>query len=613
MLSVDVIRSWIEESELVEYAAGDLILDAFREPPDSVCLVLSGSVDLWVDAGPMEESDGAPRSELRIGPGEVFGLDATLTGKAIGPMALATGRVRVLRIPAVRVEAALAAVGPSQRTRPLRLAVEEAANPARFLTVDDLVETPPLVMADDSTIREVVRLMNERGGPGLAALEMPNNQFGVVTDRTLREVVLGQDLSFDAPAASAAVTSLPQVASGASAAEALVLLLDNAEADYVLMIDPARQLRGVIGPRDFIGSSVTAGATLHERIRRARSVGELQARARQLPELLADLLAGGLSTPRVLAIYSALVDSVTRQMLALIFASHPELSTEKFTWLSLGSNGRREATLTSDIDGAATFHGEPSQIDLDRYRAVFYEVTQCLAGAGMTSDDHGATAAHRLFSRSDAGWESSARGWVAEPAEGDAVMMISLLLDARPIHGDSDLAGVRRVFGRMRRAPGTMRLLLDESLAKRPRRPVRRLLAGRRAKFDVKKHALLPIVNLARWAGLSVGSAELSTGGRLAAAAGSPALPERQAAILIEVFEVLQSIRLHHQLRQVDGKQQPTDRLDLDEISPIDRSIIVRAVREISAVQQRVANISRYQAPEEWTRARTPVGEQRDP
>ena len=45
-----------------------------------------------------------------------------------------------------------------------------------------------------------------------------------------------------------------------------------------------------------------------------------------------------------------------------------------------------------------------------------------------------------------------------------------------------------------------------------------------------------------------------------------------------------------------------TDRIRLDRISAIDRSIIARAVREIATVQQRMANLSRYENPEDWGR-----------
>ena len=108
------------------------------------------------------------------------------------------------------------------------------------------------------------------------------------------------------------------------------------------------------------------------------------------------------------------------------------------------------------------------------------------------------------------------------------------------------------------------------------------------------------MVNIARWAALSVGSAVLPTTERLRAASGSAMLPADSAATLIEVFDVLQRLRLRYQIRQYGAGEQPTDVVTLKWLSPLDRSVIAQAVREISAVQRRMDNVSNYVAVEEW-------------
>ncbi|MBP8919845.1 MAG: hypothetical protein KBG85_09085 [Micropruina sp.] len=494
-----------------------MILDAFDKMPDDVFVVLTGTAELWADAERAHDPHGGQVPDLTAGPGDVFGLDATLTGKAIGPLAVAAEAIRVLRVPARRVEAALAGIEPAR-----------AASD---------VPAGPLVLPGTRSLREAARAMNAQGRE-FTVLELPGG--------------------------------------------------------------------------DFIVSPVTAGGWLHAQVRQARTVGELQQRARRMPELLADLLAGGLTSARVLTSYSALIDQVIRRMLELVFEDHPELSPDAFAWLSMGSNGRREATLSSDIDSAAAFPDSATTHEIDAYRTVFFEITAALAEAGLTTDVHGATAAHKLFSRTRADWTASAQQWLAHPLEDNAAMMASLLVDARPIHGDPGLLEVSQVFTSLPRHRRSMRLLLEESLAKRARlRSVRDLLAGHGDRFDIKRHALQPITNLARWAAMSAGSPALPTTDRLRAAAGSAMLPERQAAALIEVYEVLQAIRLRHQLRQVEAGLPASDDLELSRLSAIDGSIITRAVREIAAVQKRMVNLSRYTEIEEWNRPEPPTGRPR--
>ncbi|GAB3859909.1 hypothetical protein GCM10028801_21850 [Nocardioides maradonensis] len=341
---------------------------------------------------------------------------------------------------------------------------------------------------------------------------------------------------------------------------------------------------------------------LHDRLQQAESVEELRTLTAQTPLLLSELLHEGLASSRVIAEYSAIIDTIVRRAIGLVLAGHRDLSVDAFTWLSLGSNGRREAVPSSDVDAAVAFDDAVPEARIDGYLAAFGEIDDLLASLGLSVDAHGATPARRAFARTNREWRDAAHRWLASPERDQGAIMTSLLVDARPIHGDPGLPEVSRVFGELRTHPGTMRLLLHESLAKRARRrSVRDLLNVRREVFDVKENALLPIVNLARWAALSAGSSVLSTTERLEVAGGTAILPGPQAGALDEVFQVLQRLRLRYQLRELSQGRPPTDVIRLDSLSPINRSIIVRAAHEVAVVQRRMDNVSTYAEPDSWT------------
>jgi CBS domain-containing protein len=352
--------------------------------------------------------------------------------------------------------------------------------------------------------------------------------------------------------------------------------------------------------------STVEDLVVREQIRRAQSVDELVERARAVPEMLRDSLSRGLSSDRVITVYSATVDALVRQSIHLVFESYPDLSVDAFTWLSLGSNGRREAVLSSDVDAAVAFDDSVSEQEMARYRVAFEDVNAVLARAGITVDTHGACASKPAFSRTNKQWRAAAKRWLSAPEENKGAIMASLLVDARPIHGDPGLPEVAKIFGSFREHPATMSLLLAESLSHRAKtRSMRDILTGKGDTFNAKTYGLLPVVNIARWAALGVGSTELQTTGRLRAAAGSQILPTQHAERLIEVFEVLQRLRLHHQLDQAATGKPPTDVIDRDELSPIERSMIARAVREITANQRRMDRVAQYVPTESWATRRS--------
>ncbi len=468
-----------------------------------------------------------------------------------------------------------------------------------YSAVDDLIVTEPLLVGAATPAGEVARLMTARGVPA-AVVRVAAGRFGLVTDRVLRTHVLAGGGPASTPAHAIMDSDPPTAVLGDSAAEALMDLLDR-DAEFLLVTDRAGELRGVVGPRDFVISPTTAGVALHEQLRRATTTDDLATSARQVPAVLGDLLSRGLASGRVIAVYSAFLDTIIRRAIGMVFARHDELSVDAFTWLSLGSNGRREAVLSSDVDSAAAFDGDHSPTGIAAYRAAFAEVYGVLARAGLSADDHGATARHALFSRTNAEWRAAAEQWLAHPAEHNGAIMTSLLVDGRPIHGDPGLPAVTRVFGELREHPGTMRLLLVEALARRAKGwPAWRVPARRPETFDLKTNALLPLTNIARWGALSVGSAALATPERLRAAAGSEMLPDDRASVLVEVFEVLQRLRLRYQLRQHEAGERPSDVLLLDLVSPIDRSVIGQAVREIAAAQRRMDTVAHYVEADDW-------------
>jgi CBS domain-containing protein len=586
-------------ARLERFCPGAVILDAFRNPTVEVFVVVSGRVLLWNGADP-----GTTEADEVRGPGDVFGFSAMLTERSVGPRAVADGEVVAARIPASLAAPAFASRTGARFLAETMTAARRVSGVPTYSVVDELIVRTPLLVGAATPVGEVARRMTDEDVPAAVVRVGPAEpgaaEFGLITDRLLRTHVLVNGRSADTPAQLVMDPAPPTAVLGDSAAEALMLMLDR-DAEFLVVTDRAGDPRGVIGPRDFAISPSTAGVSLHEQLRRATTTDDLVTYATRAPSMLGELLARGLASGKVIAVYSAFLDTVIRRAIGLVFARHEELSTDAFTWLSLGSNGRREAVLSSDVDSAAAFDTEIPADGIAPYRAAFAEVYQLLARAGLSSDEHGATARHALFSRTNADWRAAAKEWLAAPAEHNGAMMTSLLVDGRPIHGDPGLPAVTRVFTDLREHPGTMRLLLQESLSRRAKRVSGwRLPARHPDTFDVKANALVPIINIARWAALSVGSAVLPTTERLHAAAGSAMLPDDRAATLIEVFDVLQRLRLRYQLRQHQAGERPSDVLDLHEVSPIDRSVIAQAVREIAAVQRRMDNLSHYLSADEW-------------
>ena len=312
-------------------------------------MVISGEVNLWFD--PNRINDAA---DERFTTGNVFGFSAALTERAVGPRVVANTPVSIARIAASLVAAAFSSkTGARFLAEHVSNAFRRASGPPTYTIVDDLMVSDPLVVHPATPVGEVARQMTQRGLQ-CAVVGSDHGQFGLITDSVLRQRVIVDGAPPETPAHTMMQYPAPTTALGESAAEALIDMLD-ADAEFLVVTDRSGTARGVVAARDFVVSPTTAGVSVHEQIRRAGSVEELIERSHLVPSMLTDVMGRGIASTRVIAVYSAIVDTVIRRSIGLVFERHPQLTVNAFTWLSLGSNGRREAVLSSDVDAAVAF------------------------------------------------------------------------------------------------------------------------------------------------------------------------------------------------------------------------------------------------------------------
>lgn len=596
-VSPEVRERVIASAEIAQYAAGTLVLDAFSDPSSAVYLILDGQVGLWNDARkrPLEPDE-------ILGPGRVFGFSAMITERSVGPKAIALTQARVARLPGEHAAAAFVTRQGARFLADNLLPHHEDTLPTRatgYQRLGDLIVESPLQVPASASIAEVAKAMTDQGRT--CAVVTLDDGFGLVTDASLRERVLVDGLPPTAPARDALDRTALHTPEDTSAAESLVGLIE-ADAEAIVVTTQDGRLAGVVTMREFALSPTAADLAVHQQLRRAPTSADLTRHAQEIPSLLRHLLRRGLGSGRVIAVYSSLIDAIIHRAIEIELAKRPDLPADGFTWYALGSNGRREAVLSSDVDSGVAFADGTSPELMSAYREVFAQVDVVLMDAGFTGDAHGVSARHEILSRTDSEWLAAARGWLADPVADKGAIMTSLLVDSRPITGAQRRVAAEFVASELRSHPGTMRLLLLDALDRRAK--WRSMLEGWRGpvRYDLKDHAILPLVNLARWGALAVRSTALSTPDRLRACGGTSILPQAQANSLIEVFEVLQRLRLRYQLLQVADGARASDAVLIDQLSPIDRSVVAQAVREIATAQKRLANFSAYVDTDEWTR-----------
>lgn len=578
-------------AEIEFHPRGALVLAQGAEPAGHVWVVRSGAVELL---------DGGSALDL-LGEGEMIGHPSMLSGLPATFEVRAAEDALLYRLPAQAV------AGPFARPAGLRFVARTllerppagedepdfasaAADPG-LRPVSALVRRAPVICGPDTSIREAALELGRKGASALV-VRLPEGELGIVTDRDLRSRVATGEVPVDAPVSAVMSRRAFTVAPERLGADVLLDLLQRG-IRHVPVVDSGGRVLGVLDDLDLLASDARVPFRLRRAAGEAPDAAAVVEAVRLLPEAACSLFDAGLAPSRIALVSAAVLDSAASRLVELAVAALGPAPLE-ISWLLLGSLGRREPALSSDADCALVWHGDDEDEGARRWaRELAERVMAGLSACGLTIDAHGVRADRPLFARSAAAWRSALAGWAADPGQEKAVIAASVMFDGRVVCGRWEGESVLATLAPPRPDGPLLTLLAREALAHRPPTGFRRDVVvahdGRhQGTFDVKRGGVLPIVDLARWAGIAAGSAATGTIERLRAAAAAGVLERGHARMLAEAWELLTGLRLEHQVECVRSGRAPDDHVDPAGLNPLSRRYLREAFRAVSSVQRHV-------------------------
>jgi CBS domain-containing protein len=221
------------------------------------------------------------------------------------------------------------------------------------------------------------------------------------------------------------------------------------------------------------------------------------------------------------------------------------------------------------------------------------QVDELLVATGFRKDRRGVTASGSVMTRPAAEWRRTIEAWFDEPTEAK-LMATCILLDGRTIRGPSDAFGVFSAIRGARYRDRMVRLLLRVALVDRPPTGFLRDLVvehsgEHQGRLNIKRGGLMPIIGVARYAGLVAECRSTSTVARLEAAGAAGVLVESDAATLGEAYRLMVALRMDHQVRQLQAGEDPDDYLDPKELDSLTRRYLRDAFRLVTTTQKKLA------------------------
>jgi len=571
------------------YRAGETALVEDGLPTPGLWVLLTGSMEL------LHESEAIQVLE----PGECFGHPSLLSGMAPAFTVRARERSTCALLSAeagrrvLGTEAGVAYVAKTMRQRLVGTGHTVHGLPDVGTTPVSAIMREPVFLKPEEPVRQAAGRLG-RDGVSALLVRLDEDRVGIVTDADVRGVVAGDRVPVDAPVRELARAPVPTVPIEQLAVEAIVDMVAEGT-DHVVVLDGDR-VCGVLSAIDLLGLEARSPIALRHRILGAVDEDELVRATMRLPRLFQLLVQAGVPPRELGRVLSLQHDAVVARLVDFSIWRNGSAPIA-WAWLDLGSAARREFTLASDQDNALAYSvPDPGhETEMDRYFArLGADVNEGLVRCGIGLDNNGVLASKRLWRMSKAGWLYTFDEALREPDESHLIRA-TVAFDFRPATGGLDVAGeLTERIRAARRYPGFMRLMARAAAGFPVALGFRGHLATGRegdpeGRLDIKRGAIIPLVNLVRFHALANGVTISPTADRIDAVASVGGIERAMADGLREAFTVITRIRFEHHAALIATGAVPDNLIDPDELPPIARTELREALHVVRRAQKQLA------------------------
>ena len=590
-------------------AAGRISIAYYRRGADILTVGAANRQLTIVRSGAVELRDGDGGMLMRLAEGDFFGLPSLMNAAPVRNHTVAIEDTLVYHLDGdifekLRREHAvfdrhfIRALSDRLLTRP----EHPSFGNVTATSVRQLVGRPPVTLDVSATIRETAeKMVAERVSAMLITAD--ERVCGIVTDRDIRSRVVARGLPADGPVADIMTGSPITLDGDAQAYEAALLMMQENIHHLPVTSDGESdgELLGMISRSDFMRHETEHPLYLVGDIGKQTDAAGIATACKRLPELIARQIETNADGEQLGKFITAISDTVTRQLLRIAEAG---LGTPPcaYAWVAMGSQGRREQSANSDQDNALILDTGDRDADdagrkIDEYFAALATIVcDGLDACGYVYCPGDVMASNPKWRQPLAQWKRYFQQWITVPEE-KALMHASIFFDLRCVGGRPALVEALREDIREQTRGNELFLALMAKNATTYQPPLgffRQFVLERSGEhkntLDLKKHGIMPIVEIARIRSLAAGAMRAGTRERLLAAADGGEIAEADAANLIDALDFIEKLRLEHQSRQMLEGGEPDNHLAPAELSPLARQNLKAAFSQIRVSQSALLN-----------------------
>ena len=529
-LSEEILREVAQEVELMYYAQGEYLFLQGEPAKNYFFIVKEGFINLT------ENRNGIIHIMEYCDEGDVFGVLALLGKRPYVLNALAAEDTLLFAIPVQIFEKILEAntrvslyfaAGFASGKVVVRSDLAQSQMAGRFFKQQSqenkvmvFTEQSPfryspevLTCLKEETISKAAKKMSDRGVGSIVVVDDRQYPLGIITDKDLRNRILAAGKPTDVPVEEIMSKPLITIDKKCDFSSAYLAMIKNRIHHLIITEDgtPQSRITGIASDHDILLSQGYSPAVIIHTMMKSKEVEQLARLRNQAETLLHSYLENEMSINFVSRIISEINDVLIQRAVIIAKekydAEYHDVCDVRFCFLALGSEGREEQLLRTDIDNAIVYE-DPAGQDTSRIQEYLlklgHEVLEILKVCGFQPCPAEIMANNPEWCQPLSIWKGYFKQWILNP-DPEALLKISIFFDYRAVYGAKELA--QEMTSHIYNLVGERKIFLN-FLAKNallnpaPLGFFRNFLVEKSGqhqdKFDIKLRAMMPLVDAAR-------------------------------------------------------------------------------------------------------------------
>lgn len=367
----------------------------------------------------------------------------------------------------------------------------------------------PITCLKQSTLQEAASLMCQHKIGCIVVVDDSKKPVGIITNSDIKNKIATGKFPITTPVTNIMNSPVITAKKGLTVADGQLKMIKNSIGHLCITKDGTinSRLVGVLTHHDVLVTLGNTPSVILKEIKRANRTKKLRLARLKANTLLKSYLEQNIPITHIINVISEINDAVTIRAIEIALKKMPTPPPVTFSWLALGSQGRREQLLFTDQDNALVFEDVPE----DQYedtQAYFLQlakyVTKSLNKIGFEHCEADMMANNPEWCKSISEWKTQFQNWILSP-DNKAILLSSIFFDYSNVYGNETLIDslTETIFEALENTSLFYKFLGSEAIkSPSPLGIFKQFVVEQNGEekdlFNIKSRGLMPLIDAAR-------------------------------------------------------------------------------------------------------------------